>query len=76
LAAAATRGAACLALAQLPSRSDEELSGAEEGQPEELRELLLRSREILERIEQRFFAAHSLAIGAEDPPPAASVSDV
>lgn len=76
LAAAATRGAACLALAQLPSRSDEDLSGAEEGQPEELRELLLRSREILERIEQRFFAAHSLAIGAEDPPPAASVSDV
>jgi glutamate formiminotransferase len=76
LAAAATRGAACLALAQLPSRSDEELSGAEEGQPEELRELLLRSREILERIEQRFFAAHSLAIGAEDPLPAASVSDV
>ncbi|MFZ4626985.1 MAG: glutamate formimidoyltransferase [Blastocatellia bacterium] len=71
LAAAATRGAACLALAQLPSRSDEELSGAEEGQPEELRELLLRSREILERIEQRFFAAHSLAIGEEEPPPLA-----
>ena len=45
---------------------------AEEGRQEELRELLLRSREILERIEQRFFAAHSLAIGEEPPPPSSS----
>lgn len=72
LAAAATRGAACLALAQLPSRFDEERLAAEEGRQEELRELLLRSREILERIEQRFFAAHSLAIGEEPPPPSSS----
>lgn len=72
LAAAATRGAACLALAQLPSRSDEERSPSDEGRQEELRELLLRSREILERIEQRFFAAHSLAIGEEGPPPPGS----
>ena len=72
LAAAATRGAACLALAQLPSRFDEERLAAEEGRQEELRELLLRSREILERIEQRFFAAHSLAIGEEPPPPPSS----
>lgn len=75
LAAAATRSAACLALAQLPSRSDEEGSSSDEGRQEELRELLLRSREILERIEQRFFAAHSLAIGEEGLPLAAPASD-
>jgi glutamate formiminotransferase len=61
LAAAAMRAAACLALAQLPSRPDEEGQGGDLRQ-EELRELLLRSREILARIEQRFFAAHSLII--------------